>query len=659
MKPANRRIVTLAKPLGAGNAIAGPGIPFQYADLFGSAVGKTMLNAIAPSTNVTQQQKMISYLRGGNTFNNGATVIEGTGIGQFRKRFGPLGDLSNASPVIVGPPQRTYVDTTDPGYSNYMSTKAARGTVVVAAANDGMVHVFDAGPMPSAGPPPVAVAAGGGTEVFAYMPRALFRGVAGSLATEDITGIQALSYQDGGIPIYHHHMYVDATPRAADVDFNNGVGAPDWHTIVVGGLGKGGNSYYALDLTDASLGTVPDETAAANRVLWEFFNPDADVGPGQRLVAGGSPGFSYTRPVIVKVREPGYPTGRWVVIVTGGYNNVSGRGKLFFLDAKTGQVLVTLTMPAGSTAATTGSIANPQGFAQIHGFVRNQNDQTIEQIYGGDLMGNVYRVDVSARSNPMAAPDYAANIYNGAGATAPTMVLFAELTDPPPTSAVQPVTTQPQIEIDLNNGIDRYVFFGTGRLLHPDDLSNPPTPQQQTYYAIRDGTLQAVQTAGLPIQPRATMVSVPYGQTAPIVGGAPNGWYEDMPNNPADPILGAQRIVVDPVSQVNIAAWIGTKIQDDPCQLSLPAYLYARDYTAAGSLLESGGALVPSFWNQDASGGDLGGAGLQLVGRVQADGSLSLGALVSGEVPGTTPFDIKNPVTGPGLRWSWRLLTGE
>jgi Tfp pilus tip-associated adhesin PilY1 len=204
------------------------------------------------------------------------------------------------------------------------------------------------------------------------------------------------------------------------------------------------------------------------------------------------------------------------------------------------------------------------------------------------------------------------------------------------------------------------VFFGTGRLLHPDDLSNPPTPQQQTYYAFRDGTLQAVQTTGLPIQPRATMVSVPYLQTTPIVGGAPNGWYEDMPNDPTEPIYGAQRIVVDPVSQVNIAAWIGTKIQDDPCQLSLPAYLYARDYTGGASLLMSGGGVVvPSYWMQDSSGNDTGGVGLQLVGRIQADGSLSLGALISGEVPGTTPVNIKNPVTGPGLRWSWRLLTGE
>ena len=48
------------------------------------------------------------------------------------------------------------------------------------------------------------------------------------------------------MPIYKHHMYVDSSPRVADVYFDGTA----WRTIVVGGLGKGGNSYYALDLTD-------------------------------------------------------------------------------------------------------------------------------------------------------------------------------------------------------------------------------------------------------------------------------------------------------------------------------------------------------------------------------------------------------------------------
>ena len=242
MDETKRRIVTI-------NSSSGAKVPFRFANLSG-----TQLASLAPTA--TQQQKIIAYLRGGNTY--GGQFIEGTGIGQFRERSGPLGDISNAQAVIVPPtatldtsvtpnvwvPTLPYDDATDPGYSTYALGVAnrTRGTRIVAAANDGMVHVFDAGPVNP-------VAAGGGQEVYAFIPKALFRGVAGAKATEDTTAIQALTYQDGGVPIYKHHMYVDSSPRVADVDFGNGSG--DWHTIIVGGLGKGGNSYYALDATNA------------------------------------------------------------------------------------------------------------------------------------------------------------------------------------------------------------------------------------------------------------------------------------------------------------------------------------------------------------------------------------------------------------------------
>ena len=102
----------------------------------------------------------------------------------------------------------------------------------------------------------------------------------------------------------------------------------------------------------------------------------------------------------------------------------------------------------------------------------------------------------------------------------------------------QPVTTAPQIEIDINNGIDRYVFIGTGQLLDTSDFTT--TAQRQTFYAIRDGTLAAPLTTGLPINPRVSMKAVNTDKVSSIVGGAPNGWYDDLPLTPT-----AERIVVD------------------------------------------------------------------------------------------------------------------
>jgi Tfp pilus tip-associated adhesin PilY1 len=608
MDPTKRRVVTLANAAGGGGRTAGPGVPFQYASLTAAPAGPAMLASLASAP--LQQKKIIAYLRGGSTYNvaappAGTVTIEGTGIGQFRKRYGAMGDITNAQPVVVSPDSLGYVNATDPGYagaSGFEGTKASRGTFLVAPANAGIVHVINAGPVRPA-------AAGGGNEIFGFVPKGLFRGTAGNIATEDTTAIQALTYQDGGAPIYHHHFYVDSSPRVADVDFGNGTG--QWHTIVVGGLGKGGNSYYALDITDPF--TATDEASAAAKVLWEW--TDADIK------------YTYGRPVIVKVRDSAYPTGRWVVIVTASYNNVSGRGKVFILDANTGVLLSTITTSAGTAA-------NPSGLAQIHAFVKDEKNQTAEQIYGGDLLGNFWRIDVSATDAYKSAP----------------AVLFAQLTDP--SGIAQPVTTAPQIEIDLNNGIDRYVFVGTGRLLDASDLTTPSPEQQQTMYAIRDGTLTAILTGGLPILPRVTMKPINADGVSAIVGGAPNGWYHDLPNTAAD----SERIVVDVIANLNAATYIGTQVTQDPCIVDLPAYLYVHDYTTGESLLENGagGPIIASIHLPT------GAVGAQLAGFIQPDTSQTLGGIITSESGGNSVvFNIKNAVTGPGARMSWRLLTGE
>jgi Tfp pilus tip-associated adhesin PilY1 len=82
------------------------------------------------------------------------------GIGQYRKRFGALGDLSNAQPVVVFAPSRPYSDNDGSGSSAYKTALrrplSARDR---GGQHDGMVHMFDTVPMPQGG---VKVTAGGG-----------------------------------------------------------------------------------------------------------------------------------------------------------------------------------------------------------------------------------------------------------------------------------------------------------------------------------------------------------------------------------------------------------------------------------------------------------------------------------------------------------------
>ena len=87
-------------------------------------------------------------------------------------------------------------------------TRPGRGRsgqrAIVAPANDGIVHVIDSND---------------GHEIMGFIPKALMRSTVDSAGKPD--GIQALTYQDGGVPIYKHHFYVDSSPRTSDVDFNS------------------------------------------------------------------------------------------------------------------------------------------------------------------------------------------------------------------------------------------------------------------------------------------------------------------------------------------------------------------------------------------------------------------------------------------------------
>src|SRR6185369_18081414 len=98
----------------------------------------------------------------------------------------------------------------------------------------------------------------------------------------------------------------------------------------------------------------------------------------------------------------------------------------------------------------------------------------------------------------------------------------------------------------------------------------------------------------------------------------------------------------------------GTQAPNDPCIIALPASIYARDYTTGKSLISSGGATVASIYAPNgAVGGTLVASGTVGPGGVFTPVSFKF--LISKEgPPGSQPYDINNPITGPGNRLSWR-----
>lgn len=410
------------------------------ADQRGSAVGAPLVN----------------FLRG----ERGAEGFEvGSATKFYRAREGILGDIVSAQPLYVREPKRNYLDA---GYAQFKTDNSNRAPVVYIAANDGMLHAFDA-------------AIDGGTEKWAFIPSTV------------LPNLHKLADTEYGV---NHRYFTDGAPVSGDV-FN--AVTSTWHTILVGGLNKGGNSYYALDITDPN----------APKALWQF--TDADLG------------YSYGNPVIGKLND-----GKWYVFVTSGINNADGKGYLYVLNAMTGAQVYKIATPVGSAGT-------PSGLTKISSWVvvdSNVNN-TIHHIYGVDLLGNVWRFDV----NDIIAP---------AGREASLLLTVTDGSGNP-----QPITTRPRVALVGNNP---WVYVGTGRYLGLADLSDNSV---QSVYGFKDD-MSLADPVGAPLGPmiaeprtdltQQTMVNVGSGLTATRVFSECNtvtrGWYVDLPDT-------AERVNVD------------------------------------------------------------------------------------------------------------------
>lgn len=555
---AQAKLDALARATDAGGAKRGWDTGRRIITFNGRAGAAFRYGSLGSSQQSQLSSDQVNYLRGDQS-------NEGTA---FRARQHLLGDIVHSEAVLVQDAlSPKYNDASNPGYAAFAQAASSRKPVVYVGANDGMLHAFAADFSSATSANPVT---GGGSELFAYVPGLLYKGPSGNA---QVDGLAALTNLNGvSAHSFTHHFYVDQSPQAADADFaftatssnapplSASAGAADWHTMLVGGLGKGGKGYYALDVTsvpsaiDAVSSNAATETAlAAGKVLWEF--------------SGNDMGYSYGKPLVAKTRKYG-----WVVLLTSGYNNASGHGHLYILNAKTGALLETLDTPDAGTPG------NPSGLAQATAFTKDVTDNTVEQVYAGDLLGNVWRFDLS-----------------GTGAY-PKPSLLATLTDG---SRAQPVTTAPRVELDITAtglGTRRWVFVGTGKALDASDLSDS---QQQTMYALRDGDGSAPAAATAPIT-RADLQQVADMLKGATITDAGKGWYYDLTGS-AGAHGGSERIVADPDAAAGTftVAWATMTPSSDPC--SLQGNIYAASFgSGQTALLDAAGNKVKSLTTQSA-----------------------------------------------------------
>lgn len=399
-------------------------------------------------------ENLVNFLRGDRS-------NEGT---FYRKRTHILGDIVASEGRYVKQSLFTYADS---GHADFETLTATRSGRVYVAANDGMLHAFDAST---------------GQESWAYIPE---------MVLPNIYKLADKNYSQ------QHQFFVDGTPEVGDIcptAPTTACTASQWRTILVGGFNLGGKGYYALDITDP----------ANPSLLWEISSATAGF---------SNLGYSYSNPRITKLKD-----GTWVVIFASGYNNADGVGRIYIVNASTGTLIRTISTGVGS-------VISPSGLSRISAHApQTQTDNTTVAVYGGDLLGNLWRFDINGD-------------IGAAGYDAQLLVSFLDASNNP-----EPITAKPTVATLTGNTV---VYVGTGRFLGTSDYTNT---NLQTFYAVKDkldsttygnprtasnGFVQQTLTAGT--CPTGTSISIcnPGDQVRLITSNSVdwtsnNGWYFDF-----------------------------------------------------------------------------------------------------------------------------------
>ncbi len=460
-----------------------------------------------------------------------------------------LGDIVDATPAYVRVPEFHYSDAGYLGSSGFQEANKGRPGSLYVPANDGLLHAFDnttdanGNPITSATCPLIlpAVSPVAGCENWAYMPR---------FVMPNVFQLADTAYASA------HRFMLDGSPEIGDVfDATAGI----WKTILVGGANAGARGFYALDITDPR----------RPKGLWELCATPTTLPATPQLCAlnDDDMGFSYGNPVIGKLAD-----GTWVVVLTSGLNNTgpgTGGGFFYVVDAITGQLYYKVGTGVGNTVI-------PSGLMR-HGayYTAGLTNAKMEFVYGGDLQGNVWRMDLRTVTKPAAPP---------AVAVAPTLMKMATLKDG--AGNTQPISVRPVV---TNLSGKRIYYVGTGRYLAATD---PSDTSQQSIYGFKDKDVAYGTNirANLVTQTLTTGSPRTFKNPQTVDWNTQDGFVIDL--NPGNDSPG-ERIVLDPRIELGTLVFASNvPSTGGACTPGGDSFVYNLDFTT--------GSYVPGAVNNIA-----------------------------------------------------------
>ncbi|PIE70594.1 MAG: hypothetical protein CSA22_06970 [Deltaproteobacteria bacterium] len=336
---------------------------------------------------------------------------------------------------------------------------------------------------------------------------------------------------------YSHTCYVDATPQLLKMDD---------HAYMVGGLGRGGKGYYCLDVTTAD--AMKTETDVAAAIKWEC--TDALMG------------YTYSRPILLETRCETTP---WVIVAGNGYNCEAGVARLMVINAQTGDVInrIAVDDDIADNGLSTPVVTETGDKAYI--------------AYAGDVKGHIWKFDLTEED-----PRSWKKAYR--------LFTTGEMTDPKP---VAPILTEPEVMRACDSREGYMVLFGTGKLLHENDLTDS-TPQY--IYGIWD---HGSTVAGHDRLMAQTIISTQTHTAGKVVrmfsnnamdwydsdtnSSGKEGWFVKLPgnNNPEDP---AERVLEDIRIQVRNGRVNGISFTPNnaPCKGGGSSFVYRMNACTGG-----------------------------------------------------------------------------
>jgi type IV pilus assembly protein PilY1 len=342
------------------------------------------------------------------------------------KRGWILGDTVHSVPLVV----------------NYGTNNSA----ILLGANDGMLHAFDDAT---------------GVELWAYVPDDL------------LSRLKMLTPGASG----SHQFFVDSSPKLLTTDAGK--------KIVVFGFGRGGRSYYALDVT----------TKTAPKLLWKI-NNNTNATLGELGQTWSEPAYIRTSSnVDAFLIGGGYDT--WYddpSHVVANSSGAMGRA-IYAINALTGEVISKI-QPAGM------SYAIPSNVAALD----FNGDKKVDRAFVGDLGGNMWRIDASLTATKL----FSAPSVSG---TRLYKIYYAP-------------------DVVRDQGF-LSVFFGTG------DRSNPlETSLYDRIYAIKDDNTSSLTEGNLvDVTTRVTQNGSSAETTLKNDLKLTKGWYIQLNQRPGEKVL--------------------------------------------------------------------------------------------------------------------------